>query len=61
MTHSGTAAGPAKTGPVEFVYVETGIEPLEDRLRKNNMIKYEEYLRLEGDDSRKRMLEKTAP
>ena len=56
-----TAAGLAKTCPVEFVHVETGIEPLEDRLRKNNMIKYEEYLRLEGDDSRKRMLEKTAP
>ena len=41
-----------KTCPVEFVHVETGIEPLDDRPRKNNMVKYEEYLRLGGDDSR---------
>ena len=53
-----TAAGLAKTCPVDFVHAETGVEPLEDRLRKNDMIKYEEYLRLEEDDPRRKMLEK---
>ena len=55
-----TAAGLAKTCPVDFVHTETGIEPLEDRFRKNNMVKYEEYLRLEGSDPRRVMLEKSA-
>ena len=56
-----TAAGLAKTCPVDFVHAETGIEPLEDRLIKNNMVKYEEYLRLESNDPRRVMLEKSAP
>ena len=52
-----SAAGLAKTCPIDFLHAETGVEPLKDRLQKNDMVMYERYLRLEGQDPRRKMLE----
>ena len=38
--------GLAATCPVDFLHLETGIEPLEDRFSKNNMLMRECHLRL---------------
>ena len=48
----------SKTTPIDFLRCETGIEPLELRMTKNNMITFERYRRLEKDDNRRRMMEK---
>ena len=53
-------AGLAATCPVDFLHLETGIEPLEDRFRKNNMLMRERYLRLPEEDSRRVLMEKEA-
>ena len=53
-----TAAGLAKTCPMDFLHAETGVEPIKDRLEKNDMITYEKYLRLDDDDPRKVMTER---
>ena len=54
-------AGLAATCPVEFLHLETGIEPMQDRFRKNNMLMRERYLRLPEEDSRRVLMEKEAP
>ena len=43
---------------MDFIHAETGVEPLKDRLQKNDMVTYERYLRLDETDPRRAMLEK---
>ena len=56
-----TIAGLAKTCPVDFLHLETGIEPLQVRYIKNDMVTYERYARLPVDDPRRQLIEKNAP
>ena len=53
-----TAAGLAKTCPTEFLHAETGVEPLKDRLQKNDMVTYDRYLRQDEQDPRRKLVEK---
>ena len=46
----------AKTCPQDYLHLETGIEPLEDRFQKNDQLLWERYDRMPDDDPRKRML-----
>ena len=48
----------SKTCPVDFLRLETEVEPLKSRMLKNDMITAERYKRLETDDSRRVMMEK---
>ena len=48
----------SKTTPLDFLRCETNIEPLEERMKKNSMITYEKYSRLEESDARRRLMEK---
>ena len=52
MTHM------AKTTPVDFLRLEAGIEPLYERMSKNNQIMWERYMRLEPNDQRMMLAEK---
>ena len=53
-----TAAGLAKTCPTEFLHAETGVEPMKDRFQKNDMVTYERYLRQDGCDPRRKLVDK---
>ena len=53
-------AGLTATCPVDFLHLETGIEPLQDRFAKNNRLMRERYMRMPDDDSRKVLMEKQA-
>jgi len=50
--------GLGKTCPVDFLRLETEIEPLRTRMKKNDMITAERYKRLEADDGRRKLMEK---
>ena len=47
----------AKTTPVDFLRLQAGIEPLESRVEKNNMIQWERFARLKPNDARKKLAE----
>ena len=51
----------AKTCPIEFLHLETGIEPIQDRLEKIDDIMWDRYARLPEDDSRKKMIQRNQP
>jgi len=51
-------AGVAATCPVDFLHLETGIEPLRDRFEKNNKLMRERYLRMPQNDPRRQLMEK---
>ena len=53
-------AGLAITCPIDFLHLETGIEPFVDRFDKNNKLMRERYLRLPQDDPRRELMEKKA-
>jgi ribonuclease HI len=54
-------AGLYKTCPVDFLRLETNIEPLRDRFLKNDEILFDKYLRLPRTDSRRRLVDTIAP
>ena len=54
-------AGLYKTCPIDFLRLETDIEPLKDRLLKNDEILFDKYLRLPQADSRRRLVDKRVP
>ena len=39
----------------------TGVEPIQDRLRKNDMVTWDKYARLPLEDNRRKMLDKEVP
>jgi ribonuclease HI len=47
----------AKTCPKDFLRLETGTEPLKQRLEKNSRILWEKYARLPIEDKRRQMME----
>ena len=51
----------AKTCPVDFLHLETRLEPLDVRFRKLDDITWDRYDRLPADDSRKQLLCHHAP
>ena len=54
-------AGLMKTCPVEFLRLETNLEPLQMRLEKNDVILWDRYRRLQEEDERNEMLRKDVP
>ena len=52
--------GLAATCPRDFLHLETNIEPLKLRFKKNSILLREKYRRLRSKDPRRRMLEKKA-
>ena len=54
-------AGLAKTCPVDFLHLETGVEPIECRLDKNDLITWDRYARLPTSDSRRQLIENDIP
>ena len=50
----------ALTCPVDFLHLETGIDPLQDRFRKNNEMARERHLRMAENDARRQQMEKKA-
>jgi hypothetical protein len=54
-------AGLYKTCPIDFLRLETNVEPLKDRLLKNDEILFDKYLRLPQSDSRRRLVDKHIP
>jgi ribonuclease HI/exonuclease III len=52
--------GLGKTCPVDFLRLETEVEPLKSRMKKNDQITAERYKRLEAGDGRRIMMEKVA-
>ena len=53
-----SVAGLTATCPVDFLHLETNVEPLKDRFRKNNLLLREKYKRLPIKDPRRKMLDK---
>ena len=51
----------AKRCPVDYLHLETGIEPLSVRMEKNDLILRDKYRRLPDSDERKKLLKKDAP
>ena len=49
----------AKDTPIEFLQLQTGMEPVNSRLEKNSLILREKYMRLQPDDSRRVLSERT--
>lgn len=49
--------GAARRCPADFLRLEAGIEPLEARMKKNNVITWERYRRLGEEDSRRKLIE----
>ena len=54
-------AGLRQGCPVDFLRLETGIEPLHLRMQKNDAILCDKYRRLPDEDNRKQLLTKDAP
>ena len=52
--------GLGKTTPVDFLRLETEVEPLRSRMKKNDQIAAERYKRLDVGDGRRKMMEKVA-
>ena len=48
-----------KDTPEEFLQLQAGIEPLNSRMRKNNLVLREKYMRLQPGDTRKELAEKS--
>ena len=44
-----------KDTPEEFLQLQAGIEPLNSRMRKNNLVLREKYMRLQPGDTRKEL------
>ena len=55
------AAGLSKTCPVDFLHLEVGVEPIVNRMEKNNQLIWERYSRLREDDPRKIMISEKMP
>ena len=53
-------AGLTASCPVDFLHLETGIEPIRDRFAKNNKLMRERHLRMPQDDPRIQLMEKKA-
>lgn len=53
-------AGLTASCPVDFLHLETGIEPIRDRFAKNNKLMRERHLRMPQDDPRRQLMEKKA-
>ena len=53
-------AGLTASCPVDFLHLETGIEPIRDRFEKNNKLMRERHLRMPQDDPRRQLMEKKA-
>ena len=53
--------GLSKTCPVDFLRLEANIEPLRDRLEKNDEITWDKFERLPENDSRKNLLTTIVP
>ena len=53
-------AGLTATCPIDFLHLETNIEPLKLRLEKNSILLRERYRRLNARDPRREMLEENA-
>ena len=47
--------------PVDFLRLETGTEPLKERMEKNNAILHDKYRRHPDNDSRKMMIDVVRP
>ena len=47
-----------KDTPEEFLQLQAGIEPLNSRMRKNNLVLREKYMRLQSGATRKELAEK---
>ena len=43
----------------EFLQLRAGIEPLNSRMRKNNLVLREKYMRLQPEDTRQELAEKS--
>ena len=56
-----SVAGLYKTCPVDFLRLETNVEPLNDRLLKNDEILFDKYLRLPKNDSRRALVDNAKP
>ena len=56
-----SVAGLAKTCPVDFLHLETGIEPIRDRFLKNDKLLWERYSRCEEEDPRRQTLDIDVP
>ena len=54
-------AGLAQGCPLDFLRLETNVEPLSNRMDKNDDIVLDKYLRLPEDDPRRQLAEKQAP
>ena len=54
-------AGLYKTTPQDYLNLETGIEPLNARLTKNNMIAWDKYQRNKEEDERRVLLTRDVP
>ena len=49
-------AGLAATCPIQFLRLETNLEPLQLRLEKSDVILWDRYRRLPDEDQRKKMI-----
>ena len=56
-----SVAGLAKTCPIDFLHLETGVEPIAERLDKNDNITWDRYKRLPLTDARRQLVEKDIP
>jgi len=54
-------AGLAATCPIQFLRLETNLEPLQLRLEKSDVILWDRYRRLPDEDQRKKMILKDIP
>ena len=54
-------AGLAKTCPIDFLRLETGVEPIAEKLDKNDNITWDRYKRLPLTDARRQLVEKDIP
>ena len=48
----------ARDSPVDFLRLEAGVEPLEERITKNSQILFEKFIRLKEEDPRRLLAEK---
>jgi len=54
-------AGLVQGCPLDFLRLETDVEPLSNRMDKNDNILLDKYLRLPEDDPRRQLAERQAP
>ena len=54
-------SGLTKTCPVDFLHLETNLDPIADRLTKNDHILWDRYERFPANDSRKKLVAEQMP